>query len=184
MWRASVTAEVFPEVLRRAIESSDAFVFVISPDAVRSSFCVEEVEHAAKLNKRIVPLALRPVEDAALPEEVRFRNWIPADGDGEFEGMVNRVVTALDTDLEWERQHSRLTVKALEWDQSDRDRSFLLRGADLRPRKAGWRPAPARIPGRPCSKASTWSPRAVPRHGGSAAWLYSAGSWPPSRWGC
>ncbi len=27
--------EVFPEALRRAIESSDAFVFVISPDAVQ-----------------------------------------------------------------------------------------------------------------------------------------------------
>ena len=39
--------EVFPEALRRAIESSDAFVFVISPDSVHSSFCEEEVEHAA-----------------------------------------------------------------------------------------------------------------------------------------
>jgi hypothetical protein len=40
-------AEVFPEALRRAIESSEAFVFVISPESVRSSFCVEEAEHAA-----------------------------------------------------------------------------------------------------------------------------------------
>ena len=123
--------EVFPEALRRAIESSDAFVFVISPDSVHSSFCEEEVEHAARLNKRIVPLSLRPVADEELPADVRFRNWIPASGDGEFEGTVERLVTALDTDLEWERQHSRLTVKALEWDQSGRDRSFLLRGADL-----------------------------------------------------
>ena len=123
--------EVFPEALRRAIESSDAFVFVISPDSVHSSFCEEEVEHAARLNKRIVPLSLRPVADEDLPADVRFRNWIPTSGDGEFEGTVERLVTALDTDLEWERQHSRLTVKALEWDQSGRDRSFLLRGADL-----------------------------------------------------
>ncbi len=55
--------EVFPEALRRAIESSDAFVFVIAPDSVQSSFCAEEVEHAATLNKRIVPLSLRPVPD-------------------------------------------------------------------------------------------------------------------------
>ena len=40
--------EVFPEALRRAIEASDAFVFVLSPDSVRSSFCEEEVEHAAR----------------------------------------------------------------------------------------------------------------------------------------
>src|SRR5205823_13036818 len=51
--------------------------------------------------------------------------------DGEFEGTIERLVSALDTDLDWERQHSRLTVKALEWDHAGRDRSFLLRGADL-----------------------------------------------------
>jgi WD40 repeat protein len=129
-------AEVFPEALRRAIESSDAFAFVISPDAVASSFCVEEIEHAASLNKRIIPLALRPVPDQEIPEEVRYRNWIPADGDGELQEVVERVLKALDTDLEWERQHSRLTVRALEWERSGRDRSSLLRGADLRSAEA------------------------------------------------
>jgi WD40 repeat protein len=129
-------AEVFPEVLRRAIESSDAFTFVISPDAVESSFCVEEVEHAARLNKRIIPLALRSVPDESLPEEVRFRNWIPAGGDGDVAVTVERLVKALDTDLDWEREHSRLTIRALEWDRSGRDRSFLLRGADLRSAEA------------------------------------------------
>jgi hypothetical protein len=74
---------------------------VISPDAVRSAFCVEEVEHAAGLNKRIVPLALRPVPDEEIPEQVRFRNWIPAHEDGEFAATVDRLVKALDTDLEW-----------------------------------------------------------------------------------
>jgi YVTN family beta-propeller protein len=125
-------AEVFPEALRHAIEASDAFVFVISPDAISSEFCEQEVAHAAGLNKRIVPLALRPVRDEEVPEGVRVRNWIPAGEEWEFDTTVNRVVKALDTDLEWERQHSRLTVKALEWEQAGRDRSFLLRGADLK----------------------------------------------------
>ena len=131
-------AEVFPEVLRRAIESSDAFAFVISPDAVKSPFCAEEIEHAAGLNKRIVPLALRPVPDDEIPGEVRYRNWIPidGDGDGDLSATVERVVKALETDLEWEREHSRLTVRALEWQRSGRDRSFLLRGADLRSAEA------------------------------------------------
>ena len=123
-------AEVFPEALRRAIESSDAFVFVISPDAVRSPFCTQEVEHALELNKRVVPLLLRPVPDAELPEGIRVRNWIPV-AQGEFDPGLKRLLAALDTDLDWERQHSRLTVKALDWEQSGRDRSFLLRGAEL-----------------------------------------------------
>jgi TIR domain len=113
-------AEVFPQALRRAVESSDAFVFVISPDSVRSSFCGEEVEHAAALNKRIVPLSLRQVDDDEVPGEVRVRNWIPASDDGDFETTIDRLMTALDTDLAWDREHSRLTVRALEWEQSGR----------------------------------------------------------------
>ena len=124
-------AEAFPEALRRAVEGSEAFLFVISPDSVRSSFCQEEIRRAAELNKRLVPLERRPVNGAEAPEEVRFRNWITATDDADFDTSVDRVVTALGTDLEWEREHTRLTVKALEWEQAGRDRSFLLRGADL-----------------------------------------------------
>jgi WD40 repeat protein len=120
-------AELFPSALRRAIESSDAFVFVITPESVHSAFCEQEVAHASGLNKRIVPLALRQVPDEEIPDEIRFRNWIPAEADR----SVERLLAALDTDLEWEHQHTRITVKALEWDQAGRDRSFLLRGADL-----------------------------------------------------
>jgi YVTN family beta-propeller protein len=125
-------AEVFPEALRRAIESSDTFVFVISPDSVRSSFCAEEIGHAAGLNKRIVPLVRRPVPEGEVPEDVRVRNWIPAGKNDDFTIAIARLVRALDTDLDWERQHSRFMVRGLEWEQSDRDRSFLLRGADLK----------------------------------------------------
>ncbi|HEY7618248.1 MAG TPA: TIR domain-containing protein [Solirubrobacteraceae bacterium] len=124
-------AEVFPEALRRAVEGSDAFVFVISPDSVHSPFCEQEVDRAAELNKRIVPLALRAVPDAEIPEEIRSRNWIPAGEDGDFDASVTRVVTAIDTDLEWEHQHTRWTVKALQWDEAGRDRSLLLRGSEL-----------------------------------------------------
>lgn len=124
-------AEVFPAALRRAVEGSDAFVFVISPDSVRSPFCGQEVDRAVQLNKRIVPLSYRDVPDEEIPDEIRYRNWIPAGDDGEFEPTLERLIKALDTDLDWEREHTRLTVKGLEWDGAGRDRSFLLRGSDL-----------------------------------------------------
>jgi TIR domain len=120
-------AEAFPVALRRAIEWSDASVFVISPVSVRSEFCEQGVAHASELNKRIVPLSLREVPDGEIPAQIRVRNWIPAGEDG----TVERMVSALDTDLDWEHEHTRLTVKALEWDGSRRDRSFLLRGSEL-----------------------------------------------------
>lgn len=122
--------EVFPAALRSAVEGSDGFVFVISPDAVESRFCAQEVDHALELGKRIVPLVHKRVPDDEVPEPIRERNWIPFD-DGGFDQSVERLVNALDTDLEHTKAHTRWLVKALEWDAAGRDRSFLVRGAEL-----------------------------------------------------
>jgi WD40 repeat protein len=124
-------AEVFPAALRGAVEGSDGFVFVISPDSVDSAFCEQEVKRALELNKRIVPLALRAVPDERVPQAIRERNWIPVADDGEFERGVDRLVTALDTDLAWTKEHTGWLLKALEWDAKGRDRSVLLRGSEL-----------------------------------------------------
>src|SRR5579859_4879470 len=69
--------EVFPEAIKRAIEQSDAFVFVITPESVRSSYCENEVEYARDISKRIVPVLREGVPDSELPAEIRDRNWIP-----------------------------------------------------------------------------------------------------------
>lgn len=124
-------AEVFPAALRVAIESSDSFVFVITPASVRSEYCINEVEHAVQTGKRIVPVALRDVPDTEVPEAIRVRNWIRAEAMSAFEIVVDRVVTALDTDLDHLRAHTRWEVKALEWRTEGRDKSILLRGAEL-----------------------------------------------------
>jgi WD40 repeat protein len=124
-------AEVFPAALRTAVEQSDGFVFVISPDSVASNYCEQEVEHALELNKRIVPLLLSTVPDEAVPEGVRVRNWIPCRDTAAFETAVARVVEALDTDLGWAKEHTRWLLKALEWDAEGKERSFLLRGSEL-----------------------------------------------------
>src|SRR5580700_10537897 len=70
-------AEVFPQAIRTAIETSDAFLFVITPEAVSSAYCEQEVAYAGELGKRIVPVLRQLVEDAAIPAEIRERNWIP-----------------------------------------------------------------------------------------------------------
>jgi WD40 repeat protein len=124
-------AEVFPAALRSAVEQSDAFVFVISPDSVASDYCEQEVEHALELNKRIVPLLLHAVADETVPQGIRVRNWIPFAEASEFEPGLERVLEALDTDLEWTREHTRWLLKSIEWDAERREKSFLLRGSEL-----------------------------------------------------
>ena len=124
--------EVFPQALRSAIEGSDAFLFVITPDSVASDLCEQEVTYARSLEKRIVPALRAPVPDPAIPEEIRHRNWIPFTEAEDVDASLDRVVRALDTDLAACKEHTRWLVKALEWDAEDRDRSFLLWGSELK----------------------------------------------------
>ena len=122
-------AEVFPTALREAIDSSEGFVFVISPASVSSRYCMREVGDAVETGKRIVPVDWEHVPSADLPEPIRVRNWIPAGDD--LDATVERVVKALDTDLEHLKAHTHWEMKALEWGAKERERSLLLRGAEL-----------------------------------------------------
>ncbi|MDX6592861.1 MAG: hypothetical protein QOJ13_2057 [Gaiellales bacterium] len=124
-------AEVFPEAIRSAIEQSDGFVFVISPDSVASRYCENEVDYAVALNKRLVPVLHVPVPDTELPEPIQVRNWIPFTDPATFDASAGRLVSALETDLENAKAHTRWLVKSLEWDGSGRDRSLTLRGSEL-----------------------------------------------------
>ena len=125
-------AEVFPAALRTAIEGSDAFLFVISPTSVASQFCEQEVDYAHALEKRIVPVLRSTVADADVPEEIRQRNWIPFTETDDYDVSLERLVHAIDTDLQHCKEHTRWLVKALEWETEGRDRSFLLRGSELK----------------------------------------------------
>ena len=84
--------EVFPEAIKRAIEQSDAFLFVITPASVRSAYCENEVDYAREMQKRIVPVLRDPVPDGELPAEIRDRNWIPFTDDAQFDPSLERLV--------------------------------------------------------------------------------------------
>ena len=124
------TAEWMREV-EAAIEGADSFLFVASPDSVASEICRHEIEHAASHHKRLVPVVYRDVDTDLVPESVRAHNWIFCRDTDDFAATVETVATALRTDLDWVHRHTRLLVRAVEWDENGRDRSFLLRGRDL-----------------------------------------------------
>jgi WD40 repeat protein len=123
--------EVFPAAIRSAIEQSDGFVFVITPESAESRYCESEVEYALELNKRLIPLLREPVEDERLPEAIRIRNWIFCTPDIDVEAASRRLAAALDADIEHARAHTRWLVKGLEWSTDRDDRSLLLRGSEL-----------------------------------------------------
>jgi TIR domain. len=120
------------EELERAIETSDAFVFLLSPASAASEHCRRELAHAVELNKRILPVRVRET-----PEEgdraVAGGPVIPSRGlfGGDFDASVTRLIEAIKTDLDWVREHTEWGLKAREWDRGDRDPSFLLSGREL-----------------------------------------------------
>ena len=118
--------QVFGDVLRTAIEETDGFVFIISPDSARSTFCAQEIQHALALGKRIVPVVHRPVPDADLPAGIRERHWVPDGAD-----LAARVIAALDADHEHVRRHTQLLGRALEWEAAGRSRELVATGDDL-----------------------------------------------------
>ena len=122
-WRASVWA---------GIEAAKVFVFVLTPDALASTVCAEELRRSEELNKRIIPVLRRPVDDASVPPVLGRPNWILARLEDDFETSVAALVDALELDEPWVEQHARLTQRTVEWVGHDRDGSYLLRGSDLR----------------------------------------------------
>jgi hypothetical protein len=117
--------------IQQAIEAAGAVLFVITPDSARSEVCRQEIEHAVRYRKRLVPVLHRDTDPRELPAEVAALNWIfLRDGD-DFERGVRQITTAMDTDLAWVRTHTLLLTRALEWDRKTRSGSLLLRGTEL-----------------------------------------------------
>jgi TIR domain len=113
-----------------AIEAADTFVFVVSPDSLASKICLHELAHASKYNKRVIPVVARDAPDG-VPHTIARLNWLffrPAD---DFAASFAALLKAVDTDLPWVRAHSRLLVRAREWEARQQDGSYLLAGTDL-----------------------------------------------------
>jgi len=123
------------------ISEADTVVFVLTPNSARSPICDWEVEEATRLNKRILPIVCRPLEDVSPPPRLRELNYIffskepKVPGSGFGTGLA-KLVTALNTDFDWLRDHTRYLQRAIEWDAGGRPANRLLSGDDIAEAKA------------------------------------------------
>ena len=128
--------------LGNLISEADTIVFVLSPSSARSSICDWEVEEAARLNKRILPVNCRPLEGGVSPPpRLRELNYIffyeePKVSDSGFGTGLANLVTALNIDFDWLREHTRYLQRAIEWDTGGRPSDRLLSGNDILEAKA------------------------------------------------
>ena len=128
------TGTDFKQEIYRGIESSDNFLFIISPKSVNSPYCVDEVEYAQKLGKRFVTILhrkLSAVDKKNLPPALASVQWLDFNQHGgEFAANFNELVRTLDTDREHVVNHTKWSQRALEWQEKGGEER-LLRGSEL-----------------------------------------------------
>jgi WD40 repeat protein len=117
--------------IEAAIDSAEAFAFVLSPDSAASTVCAHELAHAVGHNKRLLPILWRDADAALVPPALARLNWIWLREADDFDAGLQNLLSALDTDLDWVHAHTRLLVRAVEWEAKAHDASLGLHGKDL-----------------------------------------------------
>jgi hypothetical protein len=128
-------AEDWEARLGALILGADTVVFILSPAAVRSERCAWEVERAAELGKRLIPVQGTPVPAAEVAKRLQRLNYIFFREGQSFARPLRELAAALRQDVEWIREHTRLSEAATRWQARDRGsgaaNDLLLRGDDL-----------------------------------------------------
>lgn len=124
------TAEWWREIAE-AITAAQTFVFVVSPDSIASEVCRRELAFAVEQHKRLIPIMRRHVDPGQLPDAIAKLQLLPFCEGDDFNVTICALINAIDTDLEWVRDHTRLLLRAAEWKAKARDESYLLRAKDL-----------------------------------------------------
>lgn len=119
------------EEICTGIDGSEAVIFILSPDSLESKVCGLEVNYATSNQKRLIPIVYRESPRESIPSTISHLNWIYFNKDEIFEQSFNKLVETIDTDLEALKQHTRLLIRARDWERKGHSNSLLLRGEEL-----------------------------------------------------
>ncbi|MEM6299221.1 MAG: toll/interleukin-1 receptor domain-containing protein, partial [Bacteroidota bacterium] len=124
----------YERAIESGIEGADNFFFFVSPRSVKSDYCLKELNHALKYNKRPVPLLIEQTPEADIPEALRGLQYIDFTDNtdqADFLADIDDILNVLNHEKSYYEEHKILLVRALEWERSERKSSFLLRGFNL-----------------------------------------------------
>lgn len=146
--------------IQQGIESADSFLFITSPDSMASVVCNMELNYAIELGKRIIPLIYQDVAteeafatiadftpDPAMNERLGGKdplaiarsnwqnmshiNWIHFREQDDFDASYAKLITAVETNLDYVRAHTRYLVRAQEWEREAKRQDLLLFGGEI-----------------------------------------------------
>ncbi len=129
--------------IEAAIRRSGKFIFVVSPESLRSDICRDELHSALSLGKQVLPILRRPVGPRVVwPDDdpelglIFDIQWIRFDDDAAFEASLRELIAAIDNDLDSYEDHAWLLDRTAERNRPRSDRGTLLRGRDLKRARA------------------------------------------------
>ncbi len=144
------TTEFMREIID-GIAASDTFVSILSPDYAVSKVCGEEIDCACGFKKRLIPVLYRDVPANQVHPALASHNWISFRETEDFANALKVLLDSIDTDLALAEMHTRLLVRARDWEANGCRPSLVLSGKDLDDAEqwllasAGKRPSPLPI---------------------------------------
>lgn len=148
-WEDIPKGEHFLNEIYAGIEGAHTFILILTPAALKSEVCNQEIAHARQHNKRIIPVLHQEVmADGNVLDEIlqawgeqplaqenwevlRYRNWLFFQEDSRFDDSLHELLAVIQTDITHVKFHRRITVRAVEWNHHAQKAEFLLRGDDL-----------------------------------------------------
>jgi WD40 repeat protein len=129
-WRSIPDSAQWRREIFSAIEAADNFVFLVSPDSLRSGMCKQEVAYAVRKGKRVITILYHQVERRNLFPGLGAIQWINYPELG-FKRTFEKLRAALNADLEWERKRTQLGLRATQWETNHGESGYLLYGEEL-----------------------------------------------------
>ena len=140
----------FHDEIYAGIKNAHTFLFVTSAHALKSEFCNYELHYAFEQRKRIIPLILDPLTDAVQRRVIAGvyktewesitrdnlnalldLNWLMFNESKKFKAQMHLLLDEVQIDLASARFHKDILVAAQDWDENQRNDSYLLSGRRL-----------------------------------------------------
>jgi hypothetical protein len=120
------------EHIYSAILKSDNFIYIISPNAIRSEYCKKELDFAIKNKKRIIPIShIVPKEGQKQVDLLIANKKIIKSNKGlDLANVIKQVKEKINTDREYVRRHTLYLSRARKWRYLGENQSDLLFGEE------------------------------------------------------
>ncbi|MEM6252434.1 MAG: TIR domain-containing protein [Cyanobacteria bacterium P01_D01_bin.156] len=132
---------------KQLMDNAENVLFLLSPSSLRCKACLEQLSYAQAQQKRVLPVIYRDVVKSLVPGSIKTVPWSDfRRHGGDFLVNFGELFRTLESDPYHVKSHTRLLVKAAEWDTAKRDDSFLLRGNDLADSERWLQQAKGKVP--------------------------------------